>query len=89
MSFARDEPVKIIQFWTCFQAWAQGPMSSKVFRTRLTGGKFKCAPVKNRKYFTSIFRIEWTLDSQFCHFLKFDPSAKSKHQQSKPIQKKT
>ena len=34
------------KFWTHFQAWSQGPMSSKFFRTRLNGGNSNLYLVK-------------------------------------------
>ena len=61
MSIARGNSGKISQFWTLFQAQSQRPVSSRFFRTRSTGAKFKSVPVRNWLHITPISRIEWTL----------------------------
>ena len=38
-------------------------VSSRFFRTRSTGAKFKTVPVRNWLHITPISRIEWTLAS--------------------------
>ena len=39
-------------------------MSSRFFRTRSNGAKFKSVPVQNWKHITPISRIEWTLQTK-------------------------